>query len=331
MDLFDLIVKLTGIHGPSGRENGVAAAIGEMAKPFADEVTMDPLGNLIVRRKGNGPKLMFAAHTDSIGLIASYIEEDGTIRVGRVGGVRPGAVKNMPVRFGNGVMGTVRVHGKADDKDPAIDDLYIDIGAASGEEARKKIRLGDVAVYATAPFQAGNNIVTPYLDNRVSCAILLQALERVKERENDLYFVFTVQEEVGIRGAKTAAYGIDPDYGVALDVTIAADTPGAKKVSSAVLGGGAAIKVMDNSLIAHPAMVEKLETLGREKGIKTQIEVLTAGGTDAGAIHQSRTGVVTGAISIPCRYVHTPMEMADLSDIEACTALVAALAESKLN
>ena len=133
-----------------------------------------------------------------------------------------------------------------------------------------------------------------------------------------------------MRGAKTAAYGVAPDYGIALDVTIAADTPGAKKISSVVMGGGAAIKVMDNSLIAHPAMVEMLEELGQEKEIKTQLEVLTAGGTDAGAIHQSRTGVVTGAISIPCRYVHTPMEMADLSDIESCIALVTAFAESKL-
>ena len=165
---------------------------------------------------------------------------------------------------------------------------------------------------------------------RETVSILLKALEQIKSSENDLYFVFTVQEEVGVRGAKTAAYGVAPDYGIALDVTIAADTPGAKKISSVVMGGGAAIKVMDNSLIAHPAMVEMLEELGQKKEIKTQLEVLTAGGTDAGAIHQSRTGVVTGAISIPCRYVHTPMEMADLSDIESCIALVTAFAESKL-
>ncbi len=330
MDTFELITKLVGIHGPSGRENKVAEAIAEFAGPYADEITTDVLGNLIIHRKGPGPKVMFAAHTDSIGLIVSHIEEDGSIRVGRVGGVRPGAIKNMPMRFSNGIMGTVRVHGKADDKDPAIDDLYIDIGAANREEAKSKVRPGDMAVYATAPFQAGNSIVTPYLDNRVSCAILLKALEQIKSSENDLYFVFTVQEEVGVRGAKTAAYGVAPDYGIALDVTIAADTPGAKKISSVVMGGGAAIKVMDNSLIAHPAMVEMLEELGQKKEIKTQLEVLTAGGTDAGAIHQSRTGVVTGAISIPCRYVHTPMEMADLSDIESCIALVTAFAESKL-
>ncbi len=329
MELFERITKLTTIYGPSGREMAVAEAVAEMAKPYVDEVTVDVLGNVIAHKKGSGPKLMFAAHMDSIGFIASYIESDGSVRVGRVGGVRPNAVINMPVRFANGVMGTVRSSGKAKG-DLTFDDLYLDIGATSKEEALSMISLGDMAVYATTPFQAGNCVVTPYLDDRVACAVLLAAMERMGESDNDLYFVFTVQEEVGTRGATTAAYGVEPDYGVALDVTIASNTLGGAKVCSVESGKGAAIKVMDSSLIAHPVMVETLTTLAKEKGIKSQLEVLTAGGTDAGAIHKSRAGVISGVISIPCRYVHTPTEMADLDDIEACVALTAAMAECKL-
>jgi len=328
MELFERITKLTTIYGPSGREKNVAEAVAEMAKPYVDEVTVDVLGNVIAHKKGSGPKLMFAAHMDSIGFIASYIESDGSVRVGRVGGVRPNAVINMPIRFGNGVMGTVRASKAKGDL--AFEDLYLDIGATTKEEALSMISLGDMAVYATTPFQAGNCIVTPYLDDRVACAVLLAAMERMGESDNDLYFVFTVQEEVGTRGATTAAFGVEPDYGVALDVTIAANTLGGAKVCSVESGKGAAIKVMDSSLIAHPVMVKTLTTLAKEKNIKSQLEVLTAGGTDAGAIHKSRAGVISGVISIPCRYVHTPTEMADLDDIEACVALTAAMAECKL-
>ncbi|MCI9403755.1 MAG: M42 family metallopeptidase [Oscillospiraceae bacterium] len=331
MNTFNLIAKLTAIHGPSGRENAVAQAIAEIAKPYADDITIDTLGNVIVHKRGNGPKLMFAAHMDSIGLIVSYIEEDGSLRVGRVGGVRPSAIMNMPVRFANGTLGTVRAHGKADANNLTIDDLYLDIGAANRADAQSRVQIGDVAVYGTTAFQTGNCIVTPYLDNRVSCAVQLLALERLKENTNDLYFVFTVQEEIGGRGAKTSSYSIDPDFGVALDVTIAADTPGAKRVCSVDMGKGAAIKVMDGSLVAHPKMVERMTALAKEKNIKHQLEVLTAGGTDAGQIHQSRNGVVSGVISIPCRYVHTPTEMADLDDIENCVALTVALSECDLS
>lgn len=330
MELFELISTLTAICGPAGRESAMAETIREMARPYVDEVTVDVLGNVIAHKKGKGPKLMFAAHMDSIGFIVTYIESDGSLRVGRVGGVRPNAVVNMPIRFPNGVLGTVRTLGKAKG-DLTFDDLYLDIGATSREQAQSMVKIGDMAVYNTFAFRAGNAIVTPYLDNRVSCAVLLKALERLEKSENDLYFVFTVQEEVGTRGARTAAYGIQPDYGVALDVTIAADTLGASRNSSVDMGKGAAIKVMDSSLIAHPVMVEMLSALAQEKDIKSQLEVLTAGGTDAGPIHTNMEGVISGVISIPCRYVHTPTEMADLDDIEACVALTVALAESKLN
>ena len=161
--------------------------------------------------------------------------------------------------------------------------------------------------------------------------VLLMAMEQLKATENDLYFVFTVQEEVGIRGARTAAYGVDPDYGIAVDVTDSDDIPDAPHECSSMAGKGAAIKVMDSSVICHPAVVAKLDTLAKEQGIAAQKDILKAGGTDAGAIHQTRAGVYTGGISIPTRYIHTPQEMADLDDIKACANLAAAFAQARLD
>lgn len=329
METFELIAKLTAIHGPSGQENAVAQVISDLSRPYADEISTDVMGNLIVHKKGSGPKLMFAAHMDSIGLVVTYFEEDGSLRFGKLGGIDPKEIRNAPVRFKNGVSGAVKVHGKADEDKLTIDDLYLDIGAGSREEARSLVRLGDTAVYATASMKAGNRIISPYLDNRVSCAVLLKALEQLKTTAYDLYMVFTVQEELGLRGAKTAAYGVNPDFSIAIDVTGAYDYPGAPKAGSAVLGGGAAIKVMDSSVICHPEMVEKLSALAKEKGIHTQLDVLTRGGTDAGAIHQNRCGVITGGISIPCRHSHTPTSISDLLDVEACVALAVAFIEKK--
>lgn len=329
MDTFELISKLTAVFGPSGREEAVAEVISQLADSYADEISTDTLGNLIVHKKGTGPKLMLCAHMDTIGLVVTYIEEDGTLRFGKIGGVTAKEIRNAPVRFENGVTGAVKVHGKADEDKLTLDDLYLDVGAESRAEAQSMVRLGDTAVYATVTEKAGNRIISPYLDNRVSCAILLKVLERLTKSEYDLYLVFSVQEELGLRGAKTAAYAIDPDLAVAVDVTGAYDYPGAPRAGSAVLGGGAAIKVMDSSVICHPDLVKKLADLTRQRGIKAQMDVLTRGGTDAGAIHQSRRGVMTGGVSIPCRYTHTPTSMVDLRDVEACVDTLTALIESK--
>ena len=329
MDTFELISKLTAVFGPSGREESVSQVISQLAAPYADEITTDTLGNLIIHKRGEGSRLMLAAHMDSIGLVVTYMEEDGSLRFGKIGGVPAKEIRNAPVRFENGVIGTVKVHGKADEDKLTLDDLYLDIGAESREEAQAMVRLGDTAVYATVIGKAGNRVISPYLDNRVACAVLLKVLEQLTKSEYDLYLVFTVQEELGLRGAKTAAYGIDPELAIAVDVTGAYDYPGAPKAGSAVLGGGAAIKVMDSSVICHPELVEKLSLLAQQRSIRAQMDVLTRGGTDAGAIHQSRQGVKTGGISIPCRYSHTPTSVADLRDVEACVDILAAFLETK--
>lgn len=326
MDILNTLQILNACHGPSGEETGVAKVIGELASPYADEQWFDPMGNLIVHKKGNGPRIMFAAHMDSIGMIATHIEDNGYIRFGKMGGLHLYALLHTPVRFANGTRGLIGVDSSADLKKLSVEDMFIDIGAHNKEEAAKLVSIGDTAVFDTPTFAAGDRLVSPYMDNRISCVVLLAALERLEDTNNDLYFVFTSQEEVGLRGAKTAAYAIDPDFGIAIDVTLSDDEPGSKHNGSSVLGKGAAVKVMDNSVICHPQMVKKLTELCEEKNIVFQNDVIRGGGTDAGAIHVTRTGVYTGGISIPCRYIHSPTEMVQISDVEACIALTAAFA-----
>ena len=330
MDLLKTLQAINACHGPAGDESEVSEVLEKLAMPFVDECYQDTLGNLIAHKKGNGSRVMFAAHMDSIGCIVTYIEKEGYVRFCKVGGLHATDLIATPVRFKNGVRGVICLSEAVDPKDMTLDDLYIDIGAHDADEAKAMIKIGDTAVYDTPTYAVGDRIVSPYMDNRISCMVLLMAMETLQNSENDLYFVFTSQEEVGLRGAKTAAYSIDPDYGIAVDVTVSADELGTKHAGSSKLGSGAAIKVMDTSVICHPQMVSKLETLAKERGIDAQMDIIKAGGTDAGSIHISKMGVLTGGISIPCRYIHSPQEMVDRGDVEACARLVAAFAESDL-
>ena len=329
MELTEILCMLDSAHGPSGDEGDIRAVIHQLASPWADEITSDVMGNLVARKKGSGPKVMFAAHMDSIGFIVTHIEKEGFLRVGKLGGISPKDVLNTPVRFKNGVRGVLVAEEKAEDK-LKLEDCYIDIGAQDEEQARSLVQVGDTAVYDTAVTEVNGRVISPYLDDRIACAILLKAMEQVGPCENDLYFVFTVQEEVGTRGAKTAAWSVDPDYGIAVDVTDVDDTPGSAKYGTCKLGRGAAVKVMDSSVICHPEVVKALEQCAQDKGIAVQRDIIRAGGTDAGPIHVTRTGVRTGGISIPCRYIHTPTEMADLSDVQSCVDLTVAFAHAKL-
>ena len=231
-------------------------------------------------------------------------------------------------RFKNGVRGVFAPEEKTDFGKLKLDQCFIDIGAESGEEAKKLVQVGDAAVYDRSIRTRGGRVMGPYLDDRIACAVLLCALERIEKPACDLYMVFTVQEEVGLRGAKTAAWWAEPDIGIAVDVTDVDDTPGSEKSGTTRLGGGAAIKVMDSSVICHPQVVARLEELAKAEGIPVQRDILRSGGTDAGAIHTTRLGVRTGGISIPCRYIHTPAETADLQDAKACVLLAAAFAQT---
>ena len=330
MELGEILERLTAAYGPSGQEQEVSQVIEELAAPYCDKIKRDTMGNLVCRKKGKGPKVMFSAHMDSIGLVATHIDEHGYVRVGAVGGISPAKVLHTPVRFASGQGGVVSAQAGVELSKLKISDLFIDVGASSREETEKLVQIGDAAVFGTRLFQVSNRVSAPYLDNRASCAVQLMVMFQLGQTDNDLYFVFSVQEEVGTRGAKTAAWDIDPDYGIALDVTPADDEPGSKHLVSSVLGGGAAVKVMDGSVICHPWMVEKLMTLAEEQGIRAQRDVIRAGGTDGGPIHLTRSGVPTGGISIPWRYGHSPMELVDLQDMQNCAALAKAFAECKL-
>lgn len=331
MELFELIQTLSSAHGPSGDEADIRNILSELASPMADEVAWDTMGNLIVHRKGPGSKVMLAAHMDSIGFIVTHIEKEGFLRMGKLGGISPKEAVYTPIRFKNGVRGVVVPEEKADFGKLKLDECYIDIGARDEEQAKKLVQVGDTAVYDSRCFLQGSGVISPCLDNRISCAVLLAVLERIQTSANDLYFVFTSQEEVGLRGAKTAAWAVDPDWAIAVDVTDVDDTPGSKRSGTVQLGKGAAVKVMDSSIICHPEVVAKLEGLAQVQGISVQRDIMRGGGTDAGAIHTTRLGVKTGGISVPCRYIHTPVEMADLGDAEACIKLVEAFAQTALN
>ena len=327
MEILEILKLLNATHGPSGDEGGIREKITQLAQPFADEVTTDTLGNLIVHKKGNGPRVMFAAHMDSIGFIVTHIEKEGFLRVGKLGGIAPKEAAYAPVRFKNGVQGVFVPEEKADSGKLKLDECFLDIGAKNEEEARRLVQVGDTAVYDGSVRVRGDRVTAPYLDDRIACAVLLAALERIETPSCDLHMVFTVQEEVGLRGAKTAAWWVEPDIGIAVDVTDVDDTPGSEKYGTTRLGEGAAVKVMDSSVICHPDVVARLEALAKEQGIPVQRDILRAGGTDAGAIHTTRLGVKTGGISIPCRYIHTPAETADLSDGLACVRLAVAFAQ----
>lgn len=330
MDILKTLQILNACHGPSGDEGEISAAILKLAAPFADACYTDTLGNLIVHRKGTGRKVLIAAHMDSIGLIVTHIEKEGYLRFGKIGGIQAAGILHTGIRFKNGVHGVVSLDEKVEEKKMTLDDLYLDIGAKSEAEAKNMIQIGDTAVWDTQAFSAGGRLVSPYMDNRISCVALLTVLESLQDPVNDLYFVFTVQEELGLRGAKTAAYAVDPDYAIAVDVTVAGDALGSKHDGSTSCGAGAAVKVMDSSIICHPQLVNKLSLLAQKNEIRFQRDVLRSGGTDAGAIHLSRMGVLTGGVSIPCRYVHTPLEMVDTDDVDACIKLIAAFAADRL-
>lgn len=330
MELLELIQTLNAAHGPSGDEGGIRERLAELARPLADEISTDTMGNLIVRKLGSGPRVMLCAHMDSIGFIVTHVEENGFLRVGRLGGISPKEAAYTPVRFASGVRGVIVPEEKADFGKLKLDECYVDIGAKDRETALKAVAVGDTMIYDSPCFVNQGKVVSPYLDNRISCAILLKVLEEMELCPNDLYVVFTVQEEVGLRGAKPAAWAVDPDYAVVVDVTDVDDTPGSEKCGTVRLGKGPAIKIMDSSVICHPDMIQKLESQAKALDMPTQRDIMRAGGTDAGVMHTTRIGVRTGGVSVPCRYIHTPVEMADLQDARDCAKLLCAFVQSKL-
>jgi len=321
MDIIKLLEDLTQINSVSGNENAVREYILDRVKDYCDEVYTDNMGNLIAHKKGNGTKIMYAAHMDEIGIIATDIDDKGFIRFSNIGGLNTRNLVNLRVRFANGTEGVIGAEEESFKDKPALSKLFVDIGASDKKSAEKKVGIGDSASFVGGFVNMGDCVVSKALDNRAGCAILIKALAEIKNSENDLYFVFTTQEEVGLRGAKTVAFDIEPDVAVAVDVTDTGDTPSAPTMA-VEMGKGAAIKVMDRSIMCDADVRAKMVETAKKNKIPYQLEIMTDGGTDAGAIHLTKSGIKTGGISVPTRYIHSPSEMASIKDIESCIELV---------
>ncbi len=319
----ELLKKLCSTDSPSGRENKIREVIRSEAERLGYAVKEDALGSLIVRKPGDGKKIMLDAHMDEIGVIASYADENGFIRFGAVGGLYTRELVRRRVRFQNGTIGVIGSEEEEFNKKPQLGKLYIDIGANDRKSAEKLVKTGDMAVFDGEFYVNGDTVISKALDNRAGCCILLRVMEMIagKDTENDLYFVFSTQEEVGLRGAKTAAFSIMPDYAIAVDVTDTGDTPECPPMA-VKLGDGAAVKIMDRSVMCDTQVIDLLTGIAEKKGIKYQREIMTDGGTNTGAIALTGAGVKAGAVSLPVRYIHSPSELAKLSDVEECIKLI---------
>ncbi|HEC35125.1 MAG TPA: M42 family peptidase [Anaerolineae bacterium] len=319
----ELIGKLTETYGPSGFEDRIRAVIREEVEPLADEVRVTPLGSLVaVRRgRGGGQRIMLAAHMDEIGVMVTYVDEKGFLRFAPIGGVSPLTCVGARVQFEDGTLGVIGVEAKREDraKVPRLEQLYIDVGAMGRGEC--PVRVGDAAVFVRPFVAQGTRLIAKAMDDRIGCAVLIETLRRLGETPNEVHFVFSVQEETTLSGARTAAYGIAPDLAIAVDVTATGDTPEAHPMA-VELGKGPAVKVQDARMIAHPLVRGLLVRAAEAAGVAYQMEVLERGTTDAAAMQLTRAGVPSGCLSIPCRYVHTPSEMVDEGDVEGAVRVV---------
>ena len=328
--LRDTLKALLSAYGPSGNEHAVAETVKSLIAAHVDSMRTDALGNLIVEKYGmeeNGKRIMFSAHMDHIGFIVTDIDENGFLRVHNVGGINLSLSGARHVIFENGVEGVLYcqpVKGET----PAMKHLFIDIGAENREEAEQSVMIGDMAVYAPDYFELGaHRMASPAMDDRCCCALLCELLMYLDEPKNTVIGVFSTQEEVGTRGARVAAYSVNPDLGVGLDVTAWGDTP-ETKLPAVSLGKGAAVKFIDNSMIATPAVRDALLRAAEEAGVPAQREVLPFGGQDGAAIQHARAGIPAGTVSIPCRYIHSPVETIDIRDLEGALRLLLKFVEN---
>lgn len=327
--------------GVSGREDKVKKTIENFAKKYVDDLIHDTTGSLICLKKGRGSnrkKVILSAHMDTIGFVITYIDERGFLRFSEVGYHPKPYLLTRRVLFEDGTIGVIghekdvlSVERQEDIKDMVKKErMFIDIGVKNSEEAKKRVKIGDMcAIYS--PYVVTDNVITGgWMDDRVGCFLLLEVMENMSANIHDIYFVFSSQEEVGIRGATTSSYRIKADVGLAIDLTDSSDLPEGDILGSSVMGKGAAIKIIDSSVIVPKKLVDYMETLAKKSKIPYQRDVLKLGGTDAHAIQLSRGGALSGGISVPARYIHSPDEMCALSDIQASIDLALKFCEDDL-
>ena len=338
MVLADTLEKLSNACGVAGREEEVRSLMKNFLKPYVDEVKEDKLGNIIGIKRGkkNAPKVMLAAHMDEIGLLVKIISKKGFIQFAKIGGIDDRILLAQKVIVYtekgplHGIIGSKPPHIQKEEERKRVltcDELFIDIGAENQEQAKKMgVKIGDPVGFDIKFAKVGKNIVIGRaFDDRVGCAVMVEAMKRLEKTECTVYAVGTVQEEVGLRGATTAAFGIYPDVGIALDVTIAGDVPGVREVEAPIkLGKGPSIEIADMGLIAHPKVVRLLVDAAEENKIPYQLETGLPGSTDAARISLTREGVPSGVISIPTRYIHSPSSLLSLEDAEKAVKLTVA-------
>jgi putative aminopeptidase FrvX len=330
--------KLSNACGVTGRENPVRDLMAEMLKPYADEIQVDRMENVIAIKKGkpNAPKIMLAAHMDEVGLMVKTITKDGFIQFSKMGGIddrillAQKVIVHTRVAAYPGIIGSKPPHIQKEEERKKIisyDDLFIDIGAEDREDAvGMGVAVGDPVMFDVRYTKLGKDAVMgKAFDNRAGCAVMVEAMRLLKEADCTVCAVGTVQEEVGLRGAATAAFGVDPDLALALDVTIAGDVPGVREFDTTVkMGKGPALTISDSGLITHPKILRWLLDTAQEEKIAIQLESGLLGSTDAARISITRQGIPSGTISIPTRYIHSPASILSLKDLENSAKLAAA-------
>ncbi len=329
----ELLKELCITPGPPGGEEPIRQIVLREVSSLVEEVRVDNMGNVVAVKKGRtSKKVMAAAHMDEIGFIITHIDDDGFARFHTLGGFDPKTLTAQRVIVHGhedliGVMGSKPIHLMTPEdrnKAPKISDYFIDFGMP-GQQVRKLISVGDKVTRERDMILVGDTVCTKSLDNRVSVFILIEALRQMQETPPyDFYAVFTVQEEIGLRGATTASHHINPDFGFGLDTTIANDLPSAQEHEKITgLGRGTAVKIMDSSVVTDSRMVRFMEDVATKQGIQFQREILTAGGTDTGAIQRAADGAIVGCISIPTRHIHSVVEMCHREDIKGSIDLLA--------
>jgi putative aminopeptidase FrvX len=331
-----LLKQLTETPGTSGREEQVRALVLREMTPLVDEISVDALGNVIGVKRGSGKtKVMLAAHMDEIGFLVKHVDEKGYIRVQPVGGHDASVLVAQRVLVHTEQHGALRgvltaarkpIHLQREKAEGAValTDLFVDLGL-TGEQVNEMVEIGDFVTMDRTLEVVGDCIISKALDDRSGLFVMLEALRRVKNPTATIYAVATVQEEVGLRGATTAAYAVDADVALALDTTLAVEMPGSGSHEAVThLGEGVAIKIMDSGHIAHPKLVRHLRDIARRANIPHQMEVLPAGSTDAAAMQRARHGAASATLSLPSRYVHTVNEMVHQRDVQADIDLLVA-------
>lgn len=336
MSIESNLERLSNTNGVTGREEAVRELIIKLIKPYVDETCEDNLGNVISIKKGkeSKPKIMLAAHMDEIGLMVKNISKQGFLQFAKMGGIddRILLAKKVNVHTSKGdlvgIIGSKPPHiQKKEDRNKVVtyDKLFIDVGAENLKTAKKMgVKIGDPISFSAKYEKIGKTIVTgKAFDDRAGCAVMIEALKKLESSECNIFAVGTVQEEVGLRGAGTAAFGINPNFGLALDVTVAGDVPGVSDFESNIkMGKGPALTVTDAGFISHPKVLSLLVDVAKRNNIPYQLETGLPGTTDAARISLTRQGVPSGTISIPTRYIHSPVGMIDFTDIKNSIKLV---------